>query len=141
MALKSLSTSELRRELERREKNASKLQAKRDKLLQELNALDAELASLGGARGRSRGRSSTGRAGPRASATGRRRARNEMSLPDAIAHAMEVRAVVSPQEAAELVKKNGFKTTSKNFNMMVSNALSKDKRFRRVARGQYERIK
>ncbi len=60
---------------------------------------------------------------------------------DAIVAAMEVGAVVSPKEAAELVLTNGFQTTSKNFNMMVSNALAKDKRSKRQGPGQYERIK
>ena len=63
-----------------------------------------------------------------------------MSLPEALVQACEVGAVVSPSEAAQLVQANGFKTTSKNFNMMVSNALAKDKRFKRIGRGQYERI-
>ena len=133
MALKSLSTQDLQKELARRQKGASKLMARRAKLLKEIEAIDAELEFLGDA-GATKG--SRGRVGaPRG-----KRARNKMSLPDAIAAAMEMRAVVSPKEAAELVRANGFKTTSKNFNMMVSNALAKDKRFKRIGRGQYERI-
>ncbi len=137
MALKSLSTADLQKELERREKGAHKLEARRKKLLKELEAIDQELAFLGNSGGK-RGRRSSA-AAPAAGGK-RRRARNEMSLPDAICAAMEVRATVSPKEAAELVRANGFKTTSKNFNMMVSNALAKDKRFKRIGRGQYERI-
>ena len=71
---------------------------------------------------------------------GRRRARNDISLGDALAGAMEVRAVVSPAEAAELVRSNGYKTNARNFAMMVSNTLAKDKRFKRISRGQYERV-
>jgi hypothetical protein len=140
--LKNLSTAELQRELDRRERGADKLLAKREKLMAQVEEIDAELAALGSmATG---GSSRKGRRGrPARSATStpkRRRAKNDISLPDAIAAAMDVRAVVSPQEAARLVKANGFKTTSKNFNMMVSNALAKDKRFKRLSRGQYERI-
>jgi len=139
MALKSITTEELQKELARRERGAAKLQAKRERLLKQLEALDKELASLGLEPGeRPRRRTST-RGGGRAGGT-RRRARNPISLPDAIAAAMEVRAVVTPAEAAQLVKSNGYKTNAKNFNMMVSNALAKDKRFKRLARGQYERI-
>jgi len=134
MALKSLSTDELQRELARRAKDAGKLENRRTKLLAELAEVEKELSFLGGALG----------AGPapraKGSPTGRKRAKNDMSLPDAIAQAMEVRAIVSPKEAADLVRANGFTTTSKNFNMMVSNALAKDKRFKRLGRGQYERI-
>ncbi|MFT7461930.1 MAG: hypothetical protein ACI9EF_000264 [Pseudohongiellaceae bacterium] len=137
MALKSLSTAELLKELQRREKGAGKLEAKRSKLLTELTAIDTQLAHLGVAP------SASGRpvATPSAPSTGKRtRARNAVNLPDAIAMAMEVGAVVSPAEASDLVTSNGFKTTSSRFNMMVSNALAKDTRFRRLSRGQYERI-
>jgi hypothetical protein len=136
MALRTLSTADLQNELVRRERSAHKLIARRDKLVQELAEVEKELEFCGGSRQSS---------GPRRSGlvpgmiTGRRRAKNSMSLPDAICSAMELRAVVSPKEAAELVQANGFKTTSKNFNMMVSNALAKDSRFNRVGRGQYER--
>ena len=54
---------------------------------------------------------------------------------------MDVRAVVSPKEAGALVLSNGYNTTSKTFNMMVSNALATDTRFKRIGRGQYERVK
>ena len=82
-------------------------------------------------------------------ATGERRAakgcdeRNlhvEITLSDAMAMAVEVRATVTPTEVAQLVQANGYRSTSKNFAMMVANALAKDKRFRRLSRGQYERI-
>jgi hypothetical protein len=128
MNLKSIPTAELNRELERRELSAEALLRKRDKLLKELEKIDSELDVSGG--------------GDKSSALRpkRSRARNDMSLGDALAQSMEVRAVISPAEASQLVKANGYKTTSKNFNMMVSNTLAKDLRFKRVSRGQYERI-
>ncbi len=141
MALSSLTTAELQKELDRRQKGAQKLMARREKLLTELSDIDQELSFLGIAGQASAGDSAAKRRGPVPGATtGRRRAKNAMSLPDAICSAMEVRAVVSPKEAGELVRANGFQTTSQNFNMMVSNALAKDPRFNRVGRGQYERI-
>lgn len=132
MALKNMTTADLRRELERRTRNVGKLQRRRDKLVAEIAEIDAELAALGEA---------GNDPAPAAAAGPRRRARNAVSLPDAISAAMEIGAVVSPKEAADLVQANGYKTTSANFNMMVSNALAKDKRFKRLGRGQYERIK
>jgi hypothetical protein len=136
MALKSLSTAELLRELARRDKSAAKLEAQRDKLLEELEQINAQLAIYGVAALRGSVRSST----PAAAGGKRTRARNAVSLPDAITMAMEIGAVVSPNEASDLLISNGFKTTSQRFNMMVSNALAKDKRFKRISRGQYERI-
>lgn len=145
MALKSLSTADLQRELERRQRGADRLLQRRAKLLEELAAIDAELGELGmapagGMPGRARGKAKAGAATSAAPRTGKRtRARNDVSLPDALVQACEIGAVVSPAEASELVLANGFKTTSQRFNMMVSNALAKDKRFRRIGRGQYER--
>jgi hypothetical protein len=135
MNLKTLDTTALKAELKRRERNAKSLLRKRDKLAQQLAEVEKELGALGSTgTGRGPGR-------PKGSGTGpRKRARNKVSLADALAQAMEVRAVVSPSEAAELVRENGYKSTSQHFGMMVSNALSKDKRFKRVSRGQYERV-
>ena len=138
MALKSLSTAELLKELDRREKGAGKLEAKRAKLLDELKQIDAQLAQLGVSPGQAP-RGAGASAAPAINGK-RTRARNAVNLPDAIAMAMEVGAVVSPAEASELVISNGFKTTSQRFNMMVSNALAKDSRFKRLYRGQYERV-
>ncbi len=144
MALKTLSTADLQAELARREKNAGKLQARREKLLAELAELDAEIVSLGGeGSGRAKGKRLSQRGSKKTTrgGGGRKRAKNEMSLPDAIAAAMDVGAEVSPKEAAELVLNNGFNTHSKNFGMMVSNALAKDPRFKRLGRGLYARVK
>jgi hypothetical protein len=146
MALKSASTAALRRELDRRQRVASRIAAQRDRLTRKLSSLEAELADLGGvpqARrghkpgtkpGRRPGRKPTGRSGTRT------RPKNELTLTDSIAAAMDKGAVVSPAEAAALVKSNGYKTTSKTFNISVSQALTKDKRFKRVGRGQYEKV-
>ena len=82
------------------------------------------------------------RGAPKAStprATGKR-PKNESNLGDAIANAAEMGAVLTPAEATELVLANGYKTTSKTFGVQVSHTLTKDKRFRRVGRGQYERV-
>ena len=134
MNIKSLTTADIHQELQRRQKNAKTLIRKRDRLVKQLGTIETELSELGAATSRG---STTSTAAP----TGRRRAKNDITLPDAIAKAMDVRAVVSPKEAAALVRSNGYKTTSKTFNMMVSNALAKDSRFKRVGRGQYERVK
>jgi hypothetical protein len=143
MALDRISTSELQAELRRRESDASRLQATRDKLYKQLEEVDRELHALGVSGGRSPAARRTGRPGrkPGGRPAGGKRAKNSLSLPDAVADAMEVGAVISPREAADLVLANGYKSTAKNFNMLVSNALAKDGRFKRLGRGQYERVK
>jgi hypothetical protein len=128
MDLKSVSTDDLNREIKRRTSEAAKLYQKRDQMLEELAALDERLNQSGG-----------DTANPRRSSFGRR-LKNAMTLGDALAESMEIRAQVSPAEAADLVIANGYQTVSRHFNMMVSNTLAKDSRFRRVSRGQYERV-
>ncbi len=149
MALKSVSTAELRRELARREKGARKLSARRAVLARKLAALDAELSDLGQVPGRRRGRPPGGGKRPgkgrrgkgRRGRTGRKRARNAVSLPDVLAKVVKMGATVSPAAVAGKVRKAGYKSTAAHFGMMVSNALSKDSRFKRVSRGQYQRVK
>jgi hypothetical protein len=139
MPLESLSTEDLQRELDRRQGELKRMVGRRERLAQQLAELDAQIKALGGEPGSARGerRPEHARAIPR---TPRVRSKNEITLSDAIALAVEVRATVTPTEVAQLVLANGYRSTSKNFAMMVANALAKDKRFRRLSRGQYERI-
>jgi hypothetical protein len=139
MPLESLSTEELQRELARRQGELKRMLSRRSKLAQQLSELDAQIKALGGEGGapRGEGRRAHAAAQPRATRT---RSKNEITLSDAIAMAVEVRATVTPTEVAQLVQANGYRSTSKNFAMMVANALAKDKRFRRLSRGQYERV-
>ena len=131
-----LSTVDLHRELERRQKSLEQLQNRRQQLRQELAAVDQQIAELGGTTD-----APETRARPASSRQGRELPRNSVNLPDAIAMAVEVGATVSPTEAAELVRKNGYVTTAKNFGQIVAQALAKDGRFKRLERGQYERVK
>ncbi|RKY19807.1 MAG: hypothetical protein DRQ55_09750 [Planctomycetota bacterium] len=134
MNAKTLTTADLAAELARRQKGAAKLQARRSKLLAQLNGIEKELASLGMLDGK--------RGKPKASTTRSpgKRPKNEMTLGDAIANAADVGAVLTPAEAVDLVLANGYKSTSKSFRVAVSTKLAQDKRFKRVGRGQYERV-
>jgi len=136
LPLTGISTEELRQELVRRQKRLASLTAQREKLTQQLADVNAEIASLGG------GVVPLPDLPRRSGATGVRRARahNDISLPDAIAMAVEVRATVTPAEAAELVRANGYQTTARNFGILVAHTLAKDPRFKRVERGRYERV-
>jgi len=168
MALKSLSTRALRLELARRESGAGKLAKKHAKLAKQLAALEAQLSDLGGSpaalprakagRGPGRPKGSRnkkkgkvgrpkgsgrkpGRPAKAKGGKGRKRAKNEMTLPEAILKNVGVGATVSPADAAVAAKKAGYKSSSPNFGMMVANALAKDGRFKRLERGQYQRVK
>jgi len=128
MIFNGISTAELQAELQRREKTARSLAQRRERILHELHDIESELAQLGG------GRRVALPAAPAA------RARNPVSLIDALVAAVAVGTVVSPAEAAELVKQAGYESGARTFGMMVATALAKDGRFKRLARGRYERI-
>ena len=136
MPLESLTTEELKRELDRRQGELNRLTTRRSRLAEQLAEIEAQIRSMGGENGPV-SRETRRQAQPRVP---RVRSKNEITLSDAMAMAVEVRATVTPTEVAQLVQANGYRSTSKNFAMMVANALAKDKRFRRLSRGQYERI-
>jgi hypothetical protein len=139
--LASISTDMLRRELERRRRGVESLLARRDALRAEIAELDAQIRELSdeqprAARGRGRGQ---GHGDRRSARLALPRPKNAMSLPDAIAVEVEVGDSITPAEAAKRVLASGYQTTAKTFTMVVANALSKDKRFKRLGRGKYER--
>jgi hypothetical protein len=140
-SLLSLSTDEILAELDRRERRLRQLQARQAALQAELAELDSQLAEVGrrlAEQGQEDGEPAE--EAPRPRRHSGPRARNEISLADAIAQSVEIRALITPSEAAELVRSNGYLTNARNFAMTVATALSKDSRFRRVERGVYERI-
>jgi hypothetical protein len=144
-SLKKMTVAELRRELERREKGGEKLAAQRDKLAKRLAAVEAELAELGvevparrGSKpGRMPGRRGPGRPKGSKNKSGGKRAKNSMSLLEAIVSGVRVGSTVSPAQAAAAAKAKGYISSSPNLGMMVANQLAKTPMFKRVGRGQY----
>jgi hypothetical protein len=146
MALRKASIAQLHAEIKRREKAGAKLQKQRDVLAARVSALDAKLAKLGlsgaatasapsGAKGTTQAKGKRRAAGPR------KRPKNELTLADALAGCADVGAIVSPLEAAKLVKDNGYKSSSATFGAQVANALAKHPKFKKQGRAQYKRIK
>lgn len=118
--LETLSTDQLQAEIRRRERGASKLLRKRDKLAAKLAELNAQIAAAGVAVG--------GRGGRRVSGA---------SLADIMAKVMSGKTM-SVSEIADAVLRNGYASSSPNLKSMVSQKLGADKkRFKRVERGQY----
>ncbi len=119
--LTDMSITALQSEIKRREKHAKSLQKRREKLVKQLAEIDAEIASIGGLSGGARGG---------------RRPRNDSNLPEALVGVLTGKTM-SVTEAADAVQKAGYITTSPNFRTIVNQALIRDKRFKRVGRGQY----
>lgn len=127
-SLSAMTLTDLQRELRRRQRGVEtrvrRLERKRESMAAKLAAIDAELAQHGRHMGR------VGAAG------GRRRPRNEMKLADALVKVL-TNSTMSVTDAAVAVQKAGYQTTSPSFRTIVNQTLLKDKRFKRVERGQY----
>lgn len=130
MNLSKIPTDQLVAEIERREREKTKLRERRKRPLKELETIDVRLGEQTEVRAKSNG----------SKQAKRQRASNSVSLEHAVVECVEVRAQVTPSELAELLKSNGYQSTSPNFNIMVSNVLGKHPHFKRVKRGLYERI-
>ncbi len=122
-AIVSMSTSELERELSRRQAAARRLERRRDTLAEQLEAVDRELAALGGLGGISIGGV-------------RKRPRNDMNLAESLAKVLKSKTM-SVTEVSEAVQKAGYRTSAANFRTIVNQTLIKDKRFKKISRGQY----
>jgi hypothetical protein len=119
--LANVSSAVIEFELRRRKRTLATLERSREHLAAKLGALDRQIELLGGA--------ANGRAtrGPRP--------RNAMSLAEALANVLKDKPM-TVVEAAEAVRKSGYRTTSQDFRTQVNIALIKGG-FKRVGRGQY----
>jgi hypothetical protein len=117
-----MSLSDLERMIQGQRRALRKLERLRAAYQRKLDAVDRRIAAIGG-NGRVRGG---------------RRARNEVSLPDAIANVLSRAA--SPVGVGDIVQKvqaAGYRSGSANFRGIVNQALIKDRRFVSVERGVY----
>jgi len=127
---------DLLKEVQKRQKQLPSLQKRRARLAADLDLLDRVIAALTGSSGPRRGR-------PRGSGVARvrrkQRAKNKVSLADALVSVMRKSGEpTSAPEAAEAVKKVGYKSKAASFRKIVALTLAKDKkRFKRVSRGKY----
>jgi len=130
MSLAKLSTVALKKELQRRLEALPKLIARRD----ELNRQIADLEAPGAAAA-----APTPEKAPAAKKVARKvkRAKNPVSLPEALAQFISGKKGVSISEAVAGVLAAGYTSTSKDFPNIVKKTLANDKRFQRVARGVY----
>jgi chorismate mutase len=121
--------ADLRQEIERRQKQLPKLIAQRDALSREIT----ELQSLAAPEAR---RAAKPEAAPKKTRR-RPQARNKVSLADALAGFLKGKAKVTISEASEGVMAGGYKSNARDFRGVVNNMLLKDKRFKKVGRGEF----
>ncbi len=152
-SLRAVPTSELQAELERRSHDLDKLEARREALMEQVDEVEAEISTIsaalgkGAARGRGGRRRRPGRpagkagrparkAGARRAPGGRKRARNAESLEVALAKVLKGKTM-GVSEAADAVRKAGYKTTSPNFRTIVNQTLLRSELIKKTGRGAY----
>jgi hypothetical protein len=119
--LRNLSIRDLHAEIRRRERAAGGLIRRREKLVQKLAQVDAQIAKQGIA----------------VPGSGGTRPRNSMNLVESLAKVLKGKTM-SVTEAAEAVQAAGYRTSAANFRTIVNQALIKNsKQFKKVERGQY----
>ena len=122
-SLSRVSIGELQSELARRQRQVGTLERKRERLAEQLEAVEAELAELGALGGITVGGV-------------RKRPQNDMNLAEALAKTLKGKTM-SVTDVTEAVQKQGYRTSAANFRTIVNQTLIKDKRFKKVSRGQY----
>lgn len=128
VGISGVSMQVLQQELRRRQRQVGTLQRRRQTLLKRLQKLDEQLSGLGV--DASAGRVARG-------GTGRVRPQNKVSLVEALAAVLKGKTM-TVSNAAEAVKKSGYKTNAANFRVMVNQAFIKHRNlFKKVSHGHY----
>lgn len=122
----NITTQEMLAEIKRRQGSTAKLNKKREALLVKIAEIEQAIKAEGGEIKHMAIRTKTGK-----------REKNEMNLPDTMAKVMSKDKAMSVSQIEEAVTKAGYKTTSSTFKTIIFQALGKDKRFKKVERGQY----
>lgn len=143
--LSGASTTDIVKELERRERLLGKLEGKRDQLLDALATIEREIKAFSGFAS-SRGRPVAGApakrgrprlAGARKPSSGRKRPKNATNLVQALAKVLKGKTM-GVSEVTIVVQKAGYKTTSPNFRTIVNQTLINNKNtFKKIERGKY----
>ena len=146
-ALNTMTIAQLKTELARRAKAEKRLLKRRAALVRELAAIDKEIGGSAPAPVARRGRKPGPKAGkaaakatpkpPKAKKAPRKRAKNTMTLPDAMTAVMSKETAMGVKEIAAAVTAAGYKSKSKTFDTIIYQALKKDKRFAKAERGRY----
>jgi len=125
--LAGVSTGDLSLELRRRQRRLPTLRNKHQKLARKLEAIEAQIAQLGGDTG-GRGRG----------ITGRKRPKNDQPLAEVLVALLKKKGKqMKVSEIAQGALASGYKTNAANFSTIVNQTLIKDKRFKSVERGYY----
>jgi hypothetical protein len=128
-----LSLAQLERLVRTRRTEMTRLTRQRDKLQKRLDDLNGRISEIAGGPG------FAGGMGGRSAGGGGGRARNDVSLQDAIHQVLsKASAPMAVGDIMEKVRAAGYRSNSANFRGIVNQTLIKDKRFTSAARGVYQ---
>ncbi len=128
---KTKTIAELRQQLVAKEKQLKALTARRKKITTQLSAVDREIALLGGNAAPAK------KAKKKTMRKRRKRTRNKENLAGVLEAVLKGKKGVKVSEAVRLVRATGYKSTAKLFGNIVSQALTSNKRFKKISRGVY----
>lgn len=139
--LAGVSTAALQAELEHRRSRLGALQSQARELESQLNSLRSEIGAFNGQvssgkRGRPVGSKNKSK-GIGKGAPGRKRAKNKLSLEEALVKTLKGRTLSVTDVTQAVQTDGGYKTTSDNFRTIVNQALIRSKAFKKVSRGMY----
>lgn len=125
------SVSAMKKDLMKRERAASSLRQKRERVAQQLRSIDRELEAMGLPPGGSVKLGFTKAGAPR------KRPVNKGTLVDALRRTLKGRTM-SVTDLTSAVQRGGYKTTAANFRTIVNQTLIRLPRvFKKVSRGKY----
>ncbi|MFO0875144.1 MAG: hypothetical protein U0575_14390 [Phycisphaerales bacterium] len=141
--LAQASMADLQAELARRDRLAKSLMLQRSELVAKIRAIDAQLGTASPVASAPTVRKAAVVASAVAAGAARRgrrrRAKNSTSLVAALSAVLKGKTM-SVGEAAEAVRKAGYRSDSKHFRTMVNIALIKKDHFKRIAKGRYTAV-
>lgn len=126
--LKNLSIDDMLKEIKRRNRLIAKLNRSRATLLAKVAEIDEAIKANGGEI-KNMGKTRKAPAGVRQ--------RNQEALPDVIASVLSKETPLNASQIEEAVIAKGYRSSSTAFKTIIFQALAKDKRFKKAARGQY----
>ena len=134
-----MSVEDLLAALKKHQARLPKLRRQETRLLKQLARVQQEIALLGGAAGKAKAAvKAAGKAARKAKAAPRKRAKNALKLADAIVAVLSKDSSRGVPQIAEAVRANGYVSKSKTFDTIIYQTLARDKRVKRVGRGQYQ---
>ena len=128
---KTKTIAELRQQLVAKEKQLKALTARRKKITTQLSAVDREIAQLGGKA------TPVKKTKKKAVRRRRKKAKNKQNLANVLEAVLKGKKGVKVSDVVKLVRAAGYKSTAKLFGNIVSQALTSNKRFKKISRGVY----